>query len=480
MSAASSERQLAVRNVGWAAVQKWFVRLSGVVTFVVIGRLLAPAEIGLATLAIATVGFLAVVADFGMSTYLVRSPDADRRRTSTVFWSTLALGVLGALLLALLAVPFAAALGEPRAAPVLQALAAGLVVTTLTCVPAALLVREMRFRALAARGVAAAVVSAVVGISLAVAGAGVWALVVQSLAQNVFSLLWFWTAARWLPSATVSREVLVDVWRFGSTVLGINVVQALRDRADQLVVGGLAGVEVLGYWAVATRILGLVHSVTMSVMDLVALPLFARMRQDLPRFTRAYETAGAMSTALLAPAVAVLAAVSPVLVPGLFGPQWQPSVVPAQVLSIAYGIGAVGYFNRSALLAFDRAGTAWAVAVGSLVVHVGVLMVAATQGLTALAWGFGLASALIVVGSAVVLRRAVGVGARAYDRAVRSLLAAALSAVPMFLLTAAVPGWGGAVLAASVGVLVYVALMLLVNRRLVAEAVADLRGLARR
>lgn len=480
MSAPPSERQRAVRNVGWAAVQKWFVKLAGVATFVVIGRLLAPAEIGLATLAMATVGFLAVVADFGMSTYLVRAPDVDRRRTSTVFWSTLALGVLGAVLLAALAGPLAAVLGEPDAAPVLQALAAGLVVTTLTCVPAALLVREMRFSAMAARGVAAAVVSAVVGISLALAGAGVWALVAQSLAQNVFSLVWFWAAARWWPSVTVSREVLRDIWRFGSTVLGINLVQAVRDRADQLVVGGVAGIEVLGYWAVATRVLGLVHEVTMSVMDLVALPLFARMRGDLPRFTRAYETAGAMSTALLAPAVAVLAVVSPVVIPGLFGPQWEPSVLPAQILSIAYGIGAVGYFNRSALLAFDRAGTAWTVAVGSLAVHVGVLLVAAGSGLVALAWGFGLASALIVVGSAVVLRLTVGVGVRAYDRAVRSLLAAALSTVPMFLLTSTVPGWGGALLAAAVGALVYLGLMLLVNRRLVGEAVVDLRGLLRR
>ncbi|WP_380163724.1 oligosaccharide flippase family protein [Jannaschia sp. R86511] len=480
MSTPPSLRQRAVRNVGWAAVQKWFVRLSGVVTFVVLGRLLDPAEIGLAALALAAVGFLAVVADFGMSTYLVRSEDADRRRTSTVFWSTLVLGVLGALLLVLLSAPLAGALGEPRAAPVLQALAGGLVVTTLTCVPAALLVRRMQFRALAARGVAAAVVGSVVGISLALAGAGVWALVVQSLAQNGFSLVWFWAAARWRPAPVVSVEVLRDVWRVGSPVLGIDVVQAVRDRADQLVVGGVAGVEVLGYWTVATRLVGLVHEVAMSVMDLVALPLFARLRGDLPRFTRAYETAGAMSTALLAPAVAVLAAVSPVVVPGLFGPQWEPAVLPAQVLCVAYGVGAVGYFNRSALLAFDRAGTAWAVATASLVVHVGVLLVAAGWGLVALAWGHGLASVLIVVGSALVLRRTVGVGASAYARSVRALLAAVVALGPMLLLTGAVPGWAGAVLAAAVGAVVYGGLMLLVNRRLVAEALDDLRGLLRR
>jgi hypothetical protein len=326
------------------------------------GRLLAPSEIGLATLAVAVVGLLAVVADLGMTTFLVQADEADRRTTSTVFWTALGLGCLGAVLVALTAGPVSEALDEPAAAPVLRALAGGLVLTSLTVVPAALLLRGMRFRAMAGRGVGAALVSAAVGIALAVAGAGVWALVAQNLTQNAVSLVWFWALARWRPSLTFSRPVLREAWRFGSALLGINLVQALRDRADGVVIGSLGGLDLLGYWAVATRLLGLLHEVTMSVMDHVALPLFVRVRDDMPRFLRGFEAAGAMSTAALAPLVAVLAAVSPVLVPGLFGEQWVPSVLPAQLLAVAYGVGAVGYFNRSALLAFRRPRTAWAVA----------------------------------------------------------------------------------------------------------------------
>ena len=299
MAGGGGERQRAVRNVGWSAVQKWTVRLAGVATFVVLGRLLAPSEIGLATLAVAVVGLLAVVADLGMTTFLVQADEADRRTTSTVFWTALGLGSLGAVLVALTAGPVSQALDEPAAAPVLRALAGGLVLTSLTVVPAALLLRGMRFRAMAGRGVGAALVSAAVGIALAVAGAGVWALVAQNLTQNAVSLVWFWALARWHPSLTFSRPVLREAWRFGSALLGINLVQALRDRADGVVIGSLGGLDLLGYWAVATRLLGLLHEVTMSVMDHVALPLFVRVRDDMPRFQRGFETAGALSTAAL-------------------------------------------------------------------------------------------------------------------------------------------------------------------------------------
>lgn len=473
------ERRRAVRNVGWSALQKWFVRLAGVATFVVIGRLLEPGDIGLAALAMASVGFLAVLADFGMSTFVVQADQADRRTTSTVFWSTLALGMVGALGIALAAGPLAAALGEPRAAPVLQALAAGLVLTSLTTVPAALLLREMRFKVMAMRGVSAAVVSAVVGIGLAVAGFGVWALVVQSLVQNAFSLVWFWVAARWHPSLTYSSSTLREIGRFGSALVGINVVQALRDRSDQFLIGALAGVELLGYWAIATRVVGLVHEVTMSVMDHVALPLFVRVREDRARFERAYEAAVAMSSALLLPALAVLAVVTPVVVPTLFGEQWQESVAPAQVACLAYAIGGIGYFTKAALLALRRPAVAWWIAVVVLVLHAAAVVVAVPYGLTALAWAFAVETVVVVVGSAVVLRASVGVGFGAYARAVRTLLAAAVALGAMVAVDGAlgIGGLAGAVLVALVGAAVHLAVMLLVNRRLLGEALRDLRGM---
>lgn len=477
-----TERQSALRSLGWSALQKWFVRLGGVVTFVVIGRLLEPAEIGLAALALAAVSFLSVVADFGMSTFLVQAHDAGRRTTSTVFWFALTLGCVAALLVAVAAAPFAALLGQPQAEPVLRVLAAGVVLTSLTSVPSALLRREMRFKALAMQGVGSAVVSAAVGISLAVAGAGVWALVVQHLAQNAFTLAWVWAASRWLPALTLSRATLGEIRRFGVPLLGITVLQAVRDRVDQFLVGGIAGVATLGYWTMATRILSLVNEVTMSVMDYVALPLFVRLREDHPRFARGYETAVGFSTAMLAPAVAVLAATSPVVIPALFGPQWQESILPAQLLCIGYAIGAAGYFTKPALLALGRAGVAWAVTGASLVLHVVIAALAVPHGLDVLAAAFSVEILLVVGGSALVLRRSLGLELDAYARAVRSLLAAAAAAAVMFPLMAhdRVDGILGALAVALVGMAVYLAVMLLVNRSLVLEALRDARAMRSR
>src|SRR5688500_13626599 len=211
-------------GVGWTAAQKWLVRIAAVLTFVVLSRLLTPADIGLVALALAFLGVLGVVADLGASTFLVQTQQWDERTRSTTFWTTTALSIAATGLIVLLAGPLAGALGEPRLGPVIQALAPILVVTASTAVPTAILKRELRFRELALREMAAGLTSAVVGVALALAGAGVWALVAQSGTQALVSAVLVWHMSAWRPTRQVSRQAFQELRRFGGPVLGVNLL----------------------------------------------------------------------------------------------------------------------------------------------------------------------------------------------------------------------------------------------------------------
>src|SRR3954471_23993262 len=142
-------------GVGWTAAQKWLVRIAGVLTFVVLSRLLSPADIGLVALALAFLGVLGVVADLGAATFLVQTRSWDEKTRSTTFWTTLGFSVAATGLVVVLAAPLAGLLGEPRLAPVFQALAPILVLNVTSAVPSAILQRELRFRELALREMAA-------------------------------------------------------------------------------------------------------------------------------------------------------------------------------------------------------------------------------------------------------------------------------------------------------------------------------------
>ena len=231
----------AIRSVGWVALDKWGARLTSLVVFGILGRLLAPADFGVIALATVFIAFLSVLVDVGFSQALVQRENLDDAHTHTAFWISLGLGV-GLGLALFLAATTAGALGSDSVlVPVLQVLSLALPLGALSSVPAALLTREFGFRALAIRRLVATAVGAVVAVWLAASGAGVWALVAQALATSAVGVLVLWRVTPWRPSRRFSRQAASDLMTFGVAVLGIEMIAQANAHVDKLLVGLFLG-----------------------------------------------------------------------------------------------------------------------------------------------------------------------------------------------------------------------------------------------
>jgi PST family polysaccharide transporter len=475
-------RTAVASGVGWTAAQKWSLRLASVLTFVVLGRLLGPADIGLATLALACLGVIGVVAELGVTTFLVQTESWDEDTRSTAFWTAMALSFAAAGLVVGMAVPLGTLLGQPRLTPVLMALAPILPLTALSAVPMAILQRELRFREIALREMGASLLSAGVGLGLAVSGAGVWALVAQSLTQTAAGTVLVLFMSKWRPTRQVSRVAFSELRRFGGPVLGFNVMLAIRDRLEQFLLGALLGVSALGYWSVAMRLLALLADVSVGVLDSVALPMFAATRDQPERFRRAFEQALASSQVLLVPVLAVLAVVSPVVVPWAFGAQWAPAVLPAQALCLAYGIAGLAYFNRAALLAHGRPGVECLLVGAALVVRLVIVVVVAPHGLTALAWAFSADSLCTVVLGAFALSRTLRLRLRILCRPTGIVVSGSVVTVAAlaFVHALAVGPVAGAFSGGALAVAGVAAVMWATNAALLRQLAGDVHQLLRR
>ncbi|MGY1652031.1 lipopolysaccharide biosynthesis protein [Geodermatophilus sp. SYSU D01119] len=472
-------RTRVIRGVGWTAVQRWVVRGTTFVTFVALSRLLTPEDIGVVALALAITTAFTVFVDLGMSDFLVRSDDSEEARTtSTVFWLQMGLATCIAVPLAVFAGPLSAAVGSPGLAPVLRVLCFLLPLYAAAAVPAALLHRHLSFAALAARDIAAAVAGGVVGVGSALLGAGVWSLVAQSYVHATVSLVTVLARTRWRPRFAVSSEVTGRVLRFGAPLVGVQVMQTLRDRADAFVIGGVAGAEALGLWTVAARLLSVVAEVSTSVMDTVALPVFSRVRDDAERFRTAHATAVAYSMALLTPALLVLLVTSPVLVPFFFGAQWTSAVPLAQVLCLAYAVSGLAYLNRPTLVARGKVGLEFALTGGGALLHVVVVSVAVSGGLTVVAWAAVGEAVIATAAGALVLRWSLGLRPPVPLRAFGTLAAgAAGGAAGLGVHLADLGRWTGLALSTTAAVAAFAVVMWVTNAALVRELSADARRL---
>ena len=110
--AARDVNRRAVTGGLWLLGQKLGLRLASLLTFTALARLLAPSDFGLIAMASVVLGLIALLVEFGLGTYIIRSAEQPRL-LSTCFWTSLALGTCMSGLL-LLAAPGVLACSTPR------------------------------------------------------------------------------------------------------------------------------------------------------------------------------------------------------------------------------------------------------------------------------------------------------------------------------------------------------------------------------
>ena len=342
-------RQRVARGLLWTMADNWGRQLLGLIVFIVIARFVTDAELGLVALAAVFVNFAQIFVDQGMGDALVQRRTVTRSQIDTAFWISLAVGAVLTAAGILLAIPLATLLGEPDLAPILAALSFMFVLTALSTIQIALLRRELAFRSLALRSLLAIGGGGAVGIAMAVAGYGAWALVGQQLTTAVLAALTLWRVSHWRPSRRVSRADWRELFAFGRNVVGSDVLHFLSRNTDNLLIGVVLGPAALGIYAVGYRMLDAANSLLIGISRKVAFPAFSRLQHSQDRINRAFFRASRLSGVLIIPGYVGLALTASELIPLVFGSQWAAAGPVAAVLFLVGPVLGISSFS-SALL----------------------------------------------------------------------------------------------------------------------------------
>src|SRR4030095_12938483 len=152
-------------------------------TNLLLARVLSPQDFGLIARPNLLLAFVGPFHDSGLLPAFVALKDRVRESAATIAWST-PVPRLGGAAVTVLAAPLAGALfARPDVVPVIRVLALVFVLNGLTVAPLAVISRELAFRSRAAVASVAALAEGVVGIGLALRGAGYWSLVGAQLAR---------------------------------------------------------------------------------------------------------------------------------------------------------------------------------------------------------------------------------------------------------------------------------------------------------
>jgi len=326
-------RERAIRG-GFARVSAqtiFFVLRVG--TLMVLARLLDPKEFGLVGMVTAFTGVLNLFRDFGLSTATVQRATVTDEQISTLFWINVAAGAILGLLLSAFAPVISSFYHEPRLFWVTIVLATGFLFNGVGVQHSALLQRQMRFTALAMTQVISLVVSTALGIGLAVAGYGYWALVVMSVTLPLVSTACFWLATSWIPGSPRRNVGLRPLLRFGGTVTLNSLIIYLAYNLDKILLGRYWGAEVLGLYGRSYQIISIPTDNLNSAVGEVAFAALSRVQDDPKRLKSYFLKGYSLVVALTVPITIIIALFSHDLIVVILGAKWNDAAAILQLLA---------------------------------------------------------------------------------------------------------------------------------------------------
>jgi len=342
-----------LRSGATAIVIAWSMRVIGLVSVIVLARMLTPADFGIVALAMATLAMADVFSALGLKQALLRVREPEREHYDTVW--TLQLGVLVflALIVAALGPVVAWFYAEPALAIVIPVLATRFVFFGLANIGVLDFERELEFGRDLKFRVFVRLTSFFVTVGAALILLNYWALVIGAVFQGVVHCLASYWVHPYRPRFSLARraEMLgVSVWMFLASF-----AQVLHVEIQRVVVGRVAGFGVLGFYSVSKGLSSIFTEEIATALNRVTFVTTARTGEALgARPERLAAMLGAYGL-IAAPLGIGLAATSGDAVMVLLGAQWGEAAPFLELIAPAAALYAVFKLIVSSLQASGKA-----------------------------------------------------------------------------------------------------------------------------
>src|SRR5271165_5150266 len=351
----SSLRGRVARSIFWITWSRGVLQLLTFATSLLVARILVPADYGVMALAGFWTGMAGILADMGLGSAIIQFRNLEKREIDTCFWITMTVAILCCVVLCLSAPGIARWFAVPRLAAVLPVLSLVLPLAASRVVPDSLLRQRLALDRVSQAEVISSVVTLPLTVGCALAGLGVWALVIGSLANPAVRTVATFAFAPWYPGLRIGGSRVKEVIHFSLATLGVKTMWALREWGNTLVIGKVTGqVDTVGLYSMAEEIALLPATKISTAVNMLSSPVMAELQTDIAAMRAAFFRAVRLTAAIALPASAGMALVAEDMVAVLLGPKWLPAVPVLRLLCLYAAVRAVDVLLPPVLFARRR------------------------------------------------------------------------------------------------------------------------------
>lgn len=350
----SGLKQKAFGGFLWTFGERVGAQLVSLIVSIVLARLLLPADYAIIGVVTIFFNFANVIIASGLNTALIQKKDSTLTDYSTILFTSVAVSVLIYFILFFTAPLIAAAYEIELLIPVIRIMSLALIVNAVKSILTAYISNTLQFKKLFMSTIAGTLISAVVGISMAMTGFGVWALVAQQMINAVAGTIVLFAVTRFKVLWTFSVQSFKELFGYGWKIFVTSIITVLYDEINPIIVGLRFSAVDLSFYTKGKSFPSLLNSTIGNTLSTVLFPVMSKVQDDMSAvlsITRKYIR---VASYLIFPLMCGFFAISESFVRLLLTEKWISAVPYIQIFCLSYMFDIIQIGNLQTIKAIGR------------------------------------------------------------------------------------------------------------------------------
>lgn len=386
-----------VKGTIWSTIERFSLQGVQFVVMIIMARILAPADYGLVGMLTIFLAISQSFIDSGFSQALIRKQDRTEVDNSTVFYFNIGMGLFAYLILFLGAPLISRFYNEPLLTPITRVLGLNLIFNSLVVVQRALFTINLNFKTQAIASLIGVVTSGTIGIWMAYAQCGVWAIVVYQLVNAGMVMMILWILSNWRPILVFSKKSFYELFSFGSKMLFSGLLNTIYNNLYLIVIGKIYKPADLGYYTRAYQFADIASGNLTGVLQRVSYPVLCTIQNDDNRLSEVYRKLLRISAYIIFPLMMGMAAIAKPMVIAILTEKWEFTstlLVPLCFALMWYPIHAI---NLNLLQVKGRSDLFLRLEIIKKIIGVTIMCFTLPLGLIAMCWGLLIGSLISLI-----------------------------------------------------------------------------------
>ncbi len=392
-----SLRKKATQGVFWSSMTQVGTQGISFMVSIVLARLLLPEEFGLIGMIAVFIAIGRILVDSGIGQSLIRSARSTQKEYTSAFYFNLIASIVICGFFYVGAPIVGDFYNQPILANIVQVYSVIFLINAFGLVQYTLLIKNLNFKAELLINLPGLIGGAMVGISMAMNGYGVWSLVWSAIAEAIIRNILLWHHSGWRPSGLPSWKALRPHLKFGVSMGASGLVDTIFTNIYPILIGKYFNPVQVGYYNRSDTFKQFPINNISSVLNKVSYPVFAAVSHDNQRLRKGYRSLMHMVIFLVAPLMLFQICLAEPLFRLLFTEKWLPAVPFFQVLCLNGLLYPIHAYNLNVLKVKGRSDLFLKAEIYKKIVMAGIILVSIWFGIMALLWGAVLSSIIAFV-----------------------------------------------------------------------------------